>query len=227
MTVELEIPKRIPVMILPDTVFFPQAMLPLHIFEDSYIEMLRDVLADDRMFAVSAGPSPGEALTGLPEKAYSVATAGLIRACKTNPDGTANLVLQGLCRVRFKTMIEAPLYGSADIEILPSVPGKNQATLLRLKGRLLGCIGVKRRLGGPIPGEVLRFLKSIAEPDVAVDLAAFALCEDQDLKQQLLETVDTSERLELFIGRLRQEIDDMRLRKKMQGTLDDDDIWMN
>lgn len=226
MTVELEIPKRMPVMTLPDTVFFPQAMLPLYIFEKSYTRMLKDVLSKHRMFAISAGGS-FSAAPGLREHPQRIATAGLIRACKKNGDGTANLVLQGLCRIECNPILNTSPYQSADIELLPSIPGNNLETLLRLKGRLLGCIGVKRRLGGSIPKEVLAFLKSIDEPDVVVDLAAFALCEDADLKQRLLETVDTSARLRLFIDSLKRDIDEIRIRRKLQGRVDDDDIWMN
>jgi ATP-dependent Lon protease len=121
---------------------------------------------------------------------------------------------------------ESP-YRFSEIELLPSIPGKNKETLLRLKGRLLGYIGVKRRLGAPVPREILTYLRGIDEPDILVDLAAFSLCEDQELKQRLLETVETSRRLELFIDSLSKDIEEIRLRKKLQGPIDDDDIWMN
>lgn len=227
MTVELDIPKRMPVMTLPDTVFFPQAMLPLHIFERGYRKMLKDVLSNHRMFAVSSAAPPGDIDSALPGRPRSVATAGIVRACKKNDDGTSHLLLQGLCRIKFGEFVSESPYRSAAIDILPSVPGKNVETLLRLKGRLLGCIGVKRRLGGLISSEVLSFLKTIDEPDVVIDLAAFSLCEDPNFKQRLLETVDTSERLELFIDQLRRDIAEIRLRKKLQGPVDDEDIWMN
>ena len=51
MDMEISLPNAIPVMTLPDTVLFPQALLPLHIFEPRYQQMLRDVLATHRMFA--------------------------------------------------------------------------------------------------------------------------------------------------------------------------------
>lgn len=212
-------------MTLPDTVFFPQAMFPLHLFEQPDLRMLGHLLANDRMFAISSGSWAPEHPIG-EAAAEAVATAGLIRACRKNPDGTADLVVQGLCRIRVKDLPGASRR-PVDIEILPSVPGKNLATLLHLKGRLLGCIGVKRRLGVTIPREVMTFLKGIEEPDVLVDLAAFALCEDAKLKQRLLETVDTSRRLELYIESLRRDIAKIRLDKKLQGPLDSNDIWMN
>jgi Lon protease-like protein len=227
MTVELEIPKCMPVMTLPETVFFPQAMLPLHIFEERYRKMLKDVLSNHRIFAISSASPLAELLPGGSDYPCSIATAGIIRACKKNDDGTSNLVLQGLCRIRLGEVVSESPYRFSEIELLPSIPGNNKETLLRLKGRLLGYIGVKRRLGAPVSREILSYLRGIDEPDVLVDLAAFSLCDDQELKQRLLETIETSRRLEIFIEKLSTEIEEIRLRKKLQGPLDDDEVWMN
>ena len=61
MTDELHLPAEIPAMTLPGVVFFPKAMMPLHIFEPRYRRMLADVLGSHRMFA----------LLGLDEKAVA------------------------------------------------------------------------------------------------------------------------------------------------------------
>jgi Lon protease-like protein len=53
MEVEIQVPDEVPVMTLPNLAFFPQALLPLHIFEPRYRQMLRDVLASNRIFAVA------------------------------------------------------------------------------------------------------------------------------------------------------------------------------
>lgn len=227
MTLELDIPRRVPVMTLRDTVFFPQAMLPLRIFEPHYRKMLRDVLSNHRMFAISAEAEDDPASESGSPAHTAVATLGIVRACRKVSDDTSNLVVQGVCRIRCKKILSESPYRSCAIEVLPSIPGKNLETLLHLKGRLLGFIGVKRRLSGEVPRDVLAFLKSIEEPDVVVDLAAFSLCDDHRLKQRLLETTDTSRRLELFIDKIRRDIDDIRMRMKLQGRVDDEDIWMN
>ena len=58
MEVEITLPTDLPVMTLRNVALFPQALLPLHIFEPRYRLMLRDVLRSDRLFAV-AGRSAG------------------------------------------------------------------------------------------------------------------------------------------------------------------------
>ena len=47
------------------------------------------------------------------------------------------------------------------------------------------------------------------------------------MKQKLLETLDVHKRLELFGTHLRDEIDAIRLRTKLQGKLPDDQISHN
>src|SRR2546422_8633740 len=48
----ITLPEELPVMTLPNVAFFPQALMPLHIFEPRYRQMLRDVLATNRLFAI-------------------------------------------------------------------------------------------------------------------------------------------------------------------------------
>jgi len=89
-------------MPLPGAVLFPHALLPLYIFEDRYRDMLEHALQRDRMFSVTLiKPSCPE--WRAPEDFFHLATVGLIRACVGRGDGTSNLVLQGLHRVRFSS----------------------------------------------------------------------------------------------------------------------------
>ena len=48
----IPLPKEIAVMTLPGTVLFPQAIMPLYIFEQRYRQMLSDVLKKNRLFAL-------------------------------------------------------------------------------------------------------------------------------------------------------------------------------
>src|ERR1044071_3327833 len=91
----MDLPNEIPVMVLPNAILFPQAMLPLYIFEPRYRQMLSDVLDSHRMFSVALR-RPGRTR----ETPSRVAGLGLVRASVGNPDGTSHLVLQGIARVQ-------------------------------------------------------------------------------------------------------------------------------
>src|SRR6267378_1924673 len=49
----MKLPNEVPVMTLPNATLFPQALLPLYIFEPRYRRMLVDSLHSDRMFSVA------------------------------------------------------------------------------------------------------------------------------------------------------------------------------
>ena len=87
----MELPNEVPVMTLPSATLFPQALLPLYIFEPRYRRMLSDMLRAGRMFSV-AMQKPGK----VRENPCAVAGLGLIRVSVGHDDGTSHLILQGL-----------------------------------------------------------------------------------------------------------------------------------
>lgn len=87
-------------------VLFPHALLPLHIFEPRYRQLLADLTglpAERQLFGILP---PGEA-TELPEPG-SVGCAARLRGAQRLPDGRANVVVSGERRFFFRTPIAAP-----------------------------------------------------------------------------------------------------------------------
>lgn len=221
------LPDEVPVMTLPGTVFFPQALMPLHIFEPRYRQMLRDVLASNRLFAVA-----GLDLEHLNDPAqfeppHRVASLGIVRACQKNENGTSNLLLQGLCRVEITKIVRDEPYRRIQIRALTSEAGAPPAANVALRQELSRLLNLKLKLAASGSREMTAFLKTIEDPEAFVDIAAFSLCEDALLKQKLLETLDVHRRLELFGNQLRSEIESLKLRRKLQGRLPDERISEN
>ena len=223
----LQVPETVPVITLPNTVFFPQALLPLHIFEARYREMLRDVLSTNRIFAVAnlntAGPASNESI----EPLHQIASVGIIRACQKDENDTSNLLLQGLCRVKIKEIIREEPYRIIAIKPISTVAGTNPAELEILRLEVMRLLNLRRRLGSPLPKGMTQFLESIDDVDTFADIAAFNLCEDNTIKQRMLETLETRRRLQLFVASLKSEIEIQRLRRKLQGHLPEDGIVNN
>ncbi|PYK09701.1 MAG: hypothetical protein DME61_05830 [Verrucomicrobia bacterium] len=113
------LPKQLPVMPLPGAVVFPHALLPLYIFEPRYRNMLEHALRHHRMFCVTL-IKPSCPDWHAPEDFFHLATVGLIRACVGRSDGTSNLILQGLQRVRFTSFEQETPFPIARIEIVES-----------------------------------------------------------------------------------------------------------
>jgi ATP-dependent Lon protease len=70
-------------------------------------------------------------------------------------------------------------------------------------------------------------LKTIEDPEIFADIAAFNLCKNAMLKQKLLETLDVNRRLGLLMRALRSEVDAAILQLKLLGGPSDDDVRRN
>jgi len=223
----LHVPDTVPVMTLPDTVFFPQALLPLHIFEPRYRQMLRDVLARDRLFAVARLNPVLASQRGAVEPANPIACVGIVRACQKAESDTSNLLLQGVCRVEIQAIVREHPYRLVAVRPLTTTAGGSHAQLEVERLEVMRLLSLRRRLGTPAPKGMTQFLESIEDCDTFADIAAFNLCENGALKQKLLEELDTRRRLQLFAAQLKIEIEAQKLRRKLQGHLPDDHIVDN
>ncbi|MBI3877736.1 MAG: LON peptidase substrate-binding domain-containing protein [Verrucomicrobia bacterium] len=223
----LHVPETLPVMTLPNTVFFPQALLPLHIFEARYREMLVDVLASNRLFAVARLDAEKQDLGDETEPLPRIASVGIVRACQKNDNDTSNLLLQGVCRVEVKSIVSELPYRVIAVRPLATSSSSPVAELEVLRLEVMKLLNLRRRLGTPSPKGMTQFLDSIDDIDTFADVAAFNLCDDSPLKQRLLETLDTRRRLQLFAAQLKSEVETQRLRRKLQGRLTDDGIANN
>jgi len=222
----IEIPREVPVMTLSGTVLFPQAILPLHIFEPRYREMLAEVLSGNRIFAIAAldERKPEERDREPPRP---IAGIGIVRACKKNSDGTSNLILQGLARVAFESITAESPFRRARIRQCFSRKEGDSATIDAIRSDILELVRTQIRLGAEVPSEVVQFLAGIEDSEAALDLAIASLCGASDLRQQLLETFDLLERHRLFTDYLKEEIEQLKLDRKLKGDLDDDDLSNN
>jgi len=223
----LHVPDTIPVMTLPETVFFPQALLPLHIFEPRYRQMLRDVLARDRLFAVARLDPVQAELPGALEPANPIACVGIIRACQKADSDTSNLLLQGICRVEIRKIVREHPYRLVAVRPLTTTAGASHAQLEVERLEVMRLLSLRRRLGTPSPKGMTQFLESIEDVDTFADIAAFNLCDSGAFKQKLLEELDTCRRLQRFAAQLKAEIEAQKLRRKLQGPLPDDHIVDN
>jgi ATP-dependent Lon protease len=221
------LPKEIPVMTLPGTVFFPHTLLPLHIFEPRYRRMLKEILSEDRIFAVAALDRKAAPQSDTDGPPCPVATAGLIRMCQTNNNGSSNLLLQGFTRIRIDSIIQESPYRIISVRPLTTSAGAEPDRLAALRQELIRLAQMKLQLGGQIPDEVMQMLDHIDDPDAMSDLAAYTLCEDPVLKQALLESVEIKSRLLLIIQKMKADLILLKLGRKLQGDLDDDRIADN
>jgi len=197
------LPDHVPVMPLPGALLFPHALLPLYIFERRYREMLEHALSQHRIFSVAlVKPDRGEWES--PADFFHIAGVGLIRACVERGDGTSNLILQGLERVRFTSFAQDAPFPIATIEPLES-ESETSVETEALAAKVVELYSKIKGDGRALPEKVDRYLADLSDPEMLADLVASTFINDPLRRQRVLEELSVNQRLRLVIQYLRDE----------------------
>src|SRR3954466_9471347 len=156
MAESIALPDEVPVMPLPGALLFPHALLPLHIFEPRYQEMLEHALRAHRMFCVAL-IQPQRSQWKTTDDLFPVGGVGLNRACVGRGDGTSNLILQGLQRVRFTGFEQATPFPIATIDTLESDSVSSVETEA-LAAKVLELYSKLKGAGRQLPAKVDQYL---------------------------------------------------------------------
>jgi Lon protease-like protein len=190
------LPRLIPLFPLPNVVLFPQVLLPLHIFEPRYRQMVRDV-GDDGLIGMMLLRGP-ESRTEPGHDVFSVGCAGRMIRKVDLPDGRSNILLQGVREFVPREQSFERAYRTAVVEWSPAAERSfrlDPALKRTLLGRIRGFLGEKhsemRILDDPTVGD-----------EMLVNLLAFALELPVAEKQSLLEVRELAARAERLIETL-------------------------
>jgi Lon protease-like protein len=177
-------------------VLFPGLVLPLHIFEDRYRQLVRDLLAkpEPREFGVIAIRHGRETGVDGVSDLYEVGCTAEIRQVEELEDGRFALVTVGNQRFRLKGLDDPAPYLAADVDLLDDEVGDEAAAALAVK---------------PVQKAFLTYLAALAdqrgvsfevpelpdEPVLLSYLVAAAIVVDMQDKQRLLAAPDAVRRL--------------------------------
>ena len=187
------LPAEMPVMVLPDCHLFPGCLLPLFMFEERYRLMLVHVLDTNRMFCIGNREGP---LESSPVSAYS--TAGLVRCCVKQDDGTSHLLLLGLRRIHITGWVQEKPFRIARIEPVPTEV-EDAVEALRLKDRALALF----QAGGDGQAKQLReALDKNDDVEMVCDVLSYHFTRCPLLQQKLLGETSLERRYEMLIEAL-------------------------
>jgi Lon protease-like protein len=188
------IPETVPVFPLPDVVFFPQTVLPLHIFEPRYREMVeRASGAEGCVVMTLLRPGWESEYEGNPAY-HEVGCVGRIRDLRRTEDGRFYLKLIGLRKVALGELVGDRPYRTARIRLIrESVPPEpspgNREDLLRLLG---ACTALVQELSEkPFP---MVTVKEGLPYEAVVNSVCLHVGLAPPIKQSLLEVDDVRER---------------------------------
>ena len=207
------------------TVLFPHLPLPIHVFEERYRAMARDVLADRSPYAgrfVVSMITEGREVGG-DAVANAVGTVVEIRSAEQLTDGRWLLLTVGVHRARIERVDRSGPYAVAELTELEDPSGEGAERLVSTVQRALdGYLATVKRFvartasegertheGPDVVASLDEVLKPIHLPDdpVAASYAVAGVLQvELTRKQQLLELPDAAARLEAELALLRREV---------------------
>jgi ATP-dependent Lon protease len=203
-----------PVLPLRDIVVFPHMIVPLFVGREKSVRALEEVMADDKQILLSSQTDPSEDDPQSDGIFRSGVLANVLQLLKL-PDGTVKVLVEGQARVRITEYLDNDDFFEASAEYLTEMPGDVATTeaLLRTVGDEFERYSkVKKN----IPEEALAAVGESDEPSKLADLIAGHLGIEVEQKQDLLETLSISERLEKVYGLMQGEMSVLQVEKKIK-----------
>jgi uncharacterized protein len=179
-------------------VLYPGMLLPLHIFEDRYRQLVRDLLdgPEPRRFGVIAIRKGRE--TGIEgvQSLYEVGCIAVLRRAEQHDDGRFDIVTVGTQRFRLRRLDESRLYLQGEVEVLPEEtvdPEAAAPVVLAVQAAFRGYLDALTEYGGA----TVQLEELPDEPVLLSFVVAAAMVIDLPERQALLAESDTVRRLGL------------------------------
>lgn len=205
---------------LPSTVFYPNTLLPLHIFESRYRQMITRALeGDSQIGMVLLRPGWENDYYGHPA-IVSIGCMGKIEKHSKLPEGKYNILLCGLHRFRILKEVRGKVYRRAQVELLQEIndcdlssktsPIKNHV-IEHLK-QYLGNIPEGKKVGQDLNLETCTTLASL------IDRIAYSFDLSIEEKQVFLEEQDVAKRADILHSVIDLKLQLAQLSRKFTGS---------
>ncbi|WP_425615703.1 LON peptidase substrate-binding domain-containing protein [Anatilimnocola sp. NA78] len=196
---------RVRLFPLPNLVLFPHTVQALHIFEPRYLEMVEEALISDQFIApVWLQPGWEHSYDGRPPVA-PVACLGRIVSHHKLPDGTINLLLQGMARAAIRR--ELPItrtFRQAEVDLLEDFyPSSGAARRHQLQHALIDLTRDLLPQRDVLNEQFDELLASPGSLGLMTDVLAFGLTIPLNMRQQLLADWNVDRRARFLIEKLK------------------------
>jgi Lon protease-like protein len=193
----------LPIFPLPTAVLLPFELLPLHIFEPRYRQMISDVLEFGRPLIIAQLASGWEGgYEGRPP-VDPICGVGIVSRHEQLEDGRYNILVRGIARVRIERElptgklyreVQASLLDDASTAVSPEVLTEAMESLRRMLFALCAA------RPGPAASALAQLAARATTASALADIVAAAIFSDVDQWLRALKTLDAAERLVLAQG---------------------------
>lgn len=207
---------EIPVLPLRDVVVYPHMVIPLFVGREKSISCLETAMETNKQVLLVAQK---QADTDEPtvDDLFDVGTVATILQLLKLPDGTVKVLVEGQQRAKINHFKESDFFlAEAEFVVTPELDEREQEVIVRSAiNQFEGFIKLNKK----IPPEVLTSLNGIDEAARLADTIAAHMPLKLVDKQQVLEIVDVTERLEFLMGQMESEIDLLQVEKRIRGRV--------
>ncbi len=207
----------IPVLPLRDIVVFPNMVAPLFVGREQSVNALNHVMkGDKKIFLISQKNSKID--NPDKENLYSFGTVAKVIQLLKLPDGTLKVLVEGIQRAKAKKINFNKEYITASIfEINPKT--KKNSNIKALQKLIIEQFIEFQKINKKVSLDVINNVKLSNDPDKIVDIIVSNISISISQKQEILEIINTEERLNKIYGYLVSEIDSFQVEKKIKGRV--------
>ncbi len=213
-----EFPAEVSLVPLREAVVFPKLVVPLGVGREKSVAAINDAMAQERHLIILAAQRDAEIDDVQPEQIYNVATIAEIVRLLRIPDGSAQIIVQGLQRVRITGYSKETRFFKVSFEPIVEDLGdavEREAQLRSVKTLFERYVDN----GGSILPELAMTAKNTDDPAHFADLVASSPDLTLEQRQHLLETRNVVERLRYLGVFLAKQNEILELKQKIQSEV--------
>ncbi|MEZ4703665.1 MAG: endopeptidase La [Bdellovibrionota bacterium] len=213
----ITVQRKVPLLPLRDIIVFPHMVLPLYVGRQKSIKALEYAMENDQELLLSAQKN---AKTNDPsaEEIFDVGTVGKIMRLLKLPDSTVKLLVEGKRRARIKNFDPREDFFMCEIEEIKetkSVSVEKEALMRSVQKTFENYVNLNKN----IPQEMIMSVSSIDDPSRLSDTICAHLNLKIKDKQEILEIIDSSERLKKLYGLMESEIEILQVEKRIRSRV--------
>ena len=207
----------LPVLPLRDIVVFPRMVAPLFVGRDKSVRALEEVEKGGGEILLVAQKEAGVD-DPAEEDLYAVGVVATILQLLKLPDGTVKVLVEGKHRARLEKLIDKGDYYAAEFSRLDEKKADSEESAALMRAVIEQFDGYVK-LNRKIPSETVGTVSAITDPGHLADAVAAQLSIKLEDKEQLLELIDVTERLEKVFSLMEGEIGMLQMERKIRNRV--------
>ncbi len=207
----------VPLLALRELVVFPQQVVPLFVGREKSVKAIEEAQKNNTLVMLAAQKDARTSNPG-PKDIYSIGTLGEVVQLIRLADGPIKVLVEGKSRAKIKKYTQEDEYMIVEVDEI--VPDTSISTELKALMRSVNVTFENYvKLGKKVNPEMIMQVNAIEDPSRLADAIVVQLNLKLEDRQDILETIPPSERLEKILGHMKSEIEILQVEKRIRNRV--------